>query len=88
MRDFRKLEIWKDAVAFAGKIYQLIVSFPVHEKYGLSSQMNRAVVSISSNIAEGCSRKTNIDFSRFLNMAWDHLSNSKPKSKFATRLRI
>lgn len=69
MRDFRKLDIWKEAVLFAKAVYQLTSSFPDHEKYGLSSQMNRAVVSISSNIAERCSRKTNTDFSRFLDIA-------------------
>ena len=69
MRDFRKLEIWKDSVALAKKIYQATNGFPNHEKYGLCSQMNRAVVSIPSNIAEGCSRKTTIEFSRFLDIA-------------------
>ena len=69
MRDFRKLEIWKEAVDFAKKVYQMTASFPGHEKFGLCSQMNRAVVSISSNIAEGCSRRTNTEFSRFLDIA-------------------
>ena len=69
MRDFRKLEIWGQSVAFAKRVYELTASFPSHEKYGLSSQMNRAVVSISSNIAEGCSRRTNIEFTRFLDIA-------------------
>lgn len=69
MRDFRKLEIWVDAVRFAGIIYKTTSDFPNQEKYGMVSQMNRAVVSIASNISEGCSRRTNIEFSRFLDMA-------------------
>lgn len=47
MRDFRKLEIWVDAVRFVGVIYKTISDFPNQEKYGMVSQMNRAVVSIA-----------------------------------------
>lgn len=69
MRDFRKLEIWTESVILAKKIYQVTNGFPSQEKYGMSSQMTRAVVSIASNIAEGCSRKTSLEFSRFLDIA-------------------
>lgn len=69
MRNFRKLDIWVDAVRFASMVYKATNEFPNHEKYGMVSQMNRAVVSIASNIAEGCSRRTNTGFSRFLDMA-------------------
>jgi len=88
MRDFRKSEIWKDAVAFARKIYQLTATFPVYEKYGLGSQMNRSVVSIASNIAEGCSRKSNIDFSRFLDIALGSSFELETQSKFAIKFCI
>lgn len=69
MRDFRKLEIWAESVVLAKKIYQITNGFPSQEKYGMSSQMTRAAVSIASNIAEGCSRKTSLEFSRFLDIA-------------------
>lgn len=69
MRDFRKLDIWVDAVEFATMVYSTTHDFPNHEKYGMVSQMNRSVVSIASNIAEGCSRRTNTEFSRFLDLA-------------------
>lgn len=69
MRDFRKLEIWSEAIMMTKAVYDLTSLFPVHEKYGLCSQMNRAAVSIPSNIAEGCSRRTNLEFSRFLEIA-------------------
>lgn len=69
MRDFRKLEIWTESVSLAKKIYQVTSGFPSQEKYGMCSQMTRAVVSIASNIAEGCSRKTSLEFSRFLDIA-------------------
>lgn len=69
MRDFRKLEIWKASLQMVKKVYGLTATFPAHEKYGLSSQMNRAVISIPSNIAEGCSRNSKIELARFLEIA-------------------
>ena len=50
-------------------VYELIADFPKEEKYGLRSQIARAAVSIPSNIAEGSSRKSEMDFARFLEMA-------------------
>ena len=69
MRNFRELEIWKASVLFVKTIYTLINSFPKEEKFGLTSQINRAAVSIPSNIAEGCSRTSQKDFSRFLQIS-------------------
>lgn len=69
MRDFRKLEIWHQSLIFVKLIYEITASLPAHEKYGLASQMNRSAVSVPSNIAEGCSRKTATEFSRFLEIA-------------------
>lgn len=69
MRNFRNLEIWDSAITLAKAIYILTSKLPSSEKYGLTSQMQRAAVSISSNIAEGASRKSEIDFARFLDIA-------------------
>ncbi len=69
MRDFRKLEIWQQSLGFAKKIYSTTENFPSHEKYGITSQMNRSAVSIPSNIAEGCSRKTASEFLRVLEIS-------------------
>ena len=69
MRNFRKFEIWQRAIAFTKNIYIVTNGFPDHEKFGLTSQVRRASVSIASNIAEGASRRTDIDFSRFLQIA-------------------
>jgi four helix bundle protein len=66
MRNFRDLEVWKEAIEIVKKVYTITSSFPITEKYGLVSQMNKSAVSIPSNIAEGCSRKTSIDFARFI----------------------
>ena len=63
---FEKLDVWKEAVAFVSDIYKLTKEFPRSEQYGLTSQLNRAVVSISLNIAEGQGRNSDIDFARFI----------------------
>ncbi|WP_435622592.1 four helix bundle protein [Flagellimonas sp.] len=54
---------------FCSDIYKITSSFPETEKFGITSQLRRASVSVPSNIAEGCSRKSNKDFSRFLEIA-------------------
>jgi hypothetical protein len=56
MRDFKKLDIWKNGIELVKQVYQLSGKLPSEEKFGLKSQITRAVVSIPSNIAEGCSR--------------------------------
>ena len=69
MRDFRNLTVWQKSVEFARDIYRITEQFPDKEKYGLCSQLQRAAVSIPSNIAEGSSRRTSIEFARFLDIA-------------------
>lgn len=69
MRDFKKLEIWNNGIELVKQVYKLSRSFPSEERFGLTSQITRAVVSIPSNIAEGCSRNSEIEFKRFLEIA-------------------
>ncbi|MCF8254163.1 MAG: four helix bundle protein [Bacteroidia bacterium] len=69
MRNFRKLEVWVDALDLAKDVYSFKDQLPKSEIYGLSSQLCRAVVSISSNLAEGCSRKSEKEFVRFIEIA-------------------
>ena len=69
MHRFKDLEIWKRSRKFCSDIYQITSQFPDSEKFGLTNQLRRASVSIPSNIAEGSSRKSNKDFSRFLQIA-------------------
>lgn len=69
MFNFEKLEVWQKAIAFADLVYRHTRAFPAEERFGLTNQMRRAAVSISSNIAEGCSRRSNTDFSRFIEIA-------------------
>jgi four helix bundle protein len=69
MFNFEKLDVWHKAIDFADQAYALTKSFPEHERFGLTNQMRRAAVSISSNIAEGSSRSSKSDFARFIQMA-------------------
>lgn len=65
VKSFTDLVVWKKAHTFVLKVYKITKDFPREEKYGLVNQLRRAVVSISSNIAEGFSRRTSNDKSRF-----------------------
>ncbi len=69
MRNFRNLDVYKRSVKFTKEIYIVTGNFPDREKFGLSSQLQRASVSIASNIAEGSSRRTEADFTRFLEIS-------------------
>ncbi|MFS4468206.1 four helix bundle protein [Maribacter sp. 2210JD10-5] len=66
---FKDLEIWKQSREFCSIIYTMTSCFPDSEKFVISNQLRRASVSVPSNIAEGSSRKSNKDFSRFLQIA-------------------
>ena len=69
MRNFRDLEIWKNSIELVKEIYKLTIDLPNAEKFGLISQMNRCSISIPSNIAEGCSKDSQKDFIRFLQIS-------------------
>jgi len=64
--NFRKLQLWKSSMNLTTEIYKLTRNFPESERYGLSSQMQRASVSIPSNIAEGFGRESTKELLRFL----------------------
>ena len=66
MRNFRNYDIWKNGMEIADVVYTLADSFPKYEIYALSDQVRRAAVSIPSNIAEGSSRTSEIEFARYL----------------------
>lgn len=69
MFNFEKLDVWQKAIQFADSVYNLTRGFPDEERFGLTSQMRRAAVSISSNIVEGSSRHSRDDYVRFLEIA-------------------
>lgn len=65
-RNFRNYKVWQDAVVYASYVYQVTDKMPWFEKKGLCDQLQRAVVSISSNIAEGAAKPSDADFAHFL----------------------
>lgn len=69
MFNFEKLEVWHQAIEFADLVYSNTRNFPSDERFGLTNQMRRAAVSISSNIAEGSSRNSRKEFARFIEIA-------------------
>ncbi len=69
MHKFKDLKIWQDSINLAVDIYKLTKLFPSEEKFGLVSQINRCVISISSNIAEGAGRNNPKEFRQFLGIA-------------------
>jgi four helix bundle protein len=69
MHNFKELKVWQLSRHLVKDVYDLTTDFPSNEKYGLTSQIRRCVVSIPTNIAEGCGRNTDKDFSHFLNIS-------------------
>lgn len=67
---FEKLQVWQNARISVKNIYQATSDFPKDEKYGVTSQLRRAAMSIAANIAEGMSRSTDKDKLKFLNQAY------------------
>ena len=69
MRNFRDLEVWNLSRKLVKEVYFLMKMMPDEERFGLTSQIKRSAISIPSNIAEGCAKKSNKDFSRFLEIS-------------------
>ena len=68
-RNFREYSVWKEAVGYATFVYEVTGKLPWFEKKGLCDQLQRATVSISSNIAEGAARSSDAEFAHFLDFA-------------------
>lgn len=69
MRNFRELEVWKDARKLVKDVYLITKLLPDTEKFGFVSQINRCVISIPANIAEGSAKYSQKDFVRFLQIS-------------------
>lgn len=69
MRNFKELKIWQKGFNIAVNSFKLVSTFPKDEKFGISSQITRAAVSIPSNIAEGSSRSSDKDYNRFIEIS-------------------
>ena len=86
MRDHTKLRAFELADDLAVMIYKMTRKFPKEEIYGLTSQMRRAAVSVPSNIVEGCARGSQIEYHRFLEMAFGSLRELSYQFSLAVRL--
>ena len=69
MHDYSNLQVWRRSIALCREVYRLTGSFPDDERFGLTTQMRRAAVSIPSNIAEGAAFHTSAAFKRYLRIA-------------------
>lgn len=69
MRDYRKIQAWQQADELAVAVYKVTAGFPREERYGLTSQVRRAAISVAANIVEGSARGTQKDYLHFLHMA-------------------
>jgi len=69
MKNFKQLKIWQKGFDITIKTFKLTSDFPKEERFGLSSQMTKSAVSIPSNIAEGSSRRSEKDYSRFIEIS-------------------
>lgn len=85
-RSHHQLDVWKNAMTLAETIYDITSTFPDSERFGLTSQLRRAAVSVPSNIAEGAARGSSADFIRFLYIARGSLSEVETQCQLACRL--
>ena len=70
MQDFRKVKAWQANRLLTVRIYRMTAAFPREERFGLTSQMRDAAISIGANIAEGCGRGSSADTHRFFQMSF------------------
>jgi four helix bundle protein len=88
MRPHEDLDVWKKSIDFVVEIYKMTESFPADERFGLTSQMRRASVSIPANIAEGAARQSGKEFLRFLSIAQGSTSEVETELLIAKRLGL
>ena len=70
LKNYKDLKVWQKSFYLCLEIYRITAKFPKEEKYGLTSQIRRSVVSIPSNIAEGYGKKTTMDYTRMLDISY------------------
>lgn len=86
MRPHENLDVWKKAVDLTVRIYKVTESCPRDERFGLTSQVRRASVSIAANVAEGAGRKSSREFLNFLSMAQGSASEVETELLIACKL--
>ena len=86
VRSYRDLDVWKRSYALCIQVYCASGRFPKDERFGLTAQMRRAAVSVPSNIAEGCGRRTTPDYLRSLYIAYGSICELETQILLATDL--
>ena len=86
LHSYKGLFVWQRSIELVTAVYELTEKFPKEEIYGLTAQMRRAAVSISSNIAEGRSRGTKKEFAQFLRVAYGSGAELETQLEIAQRL--
>ena len=77
MQRFTELQVWQRGHSLVLSIYRMTTGFPQNERYGLTSQVRRAALSVPTNIAEGSKRLTSQEYARFLNIAEASLAETE-----------
>ncbi len=85
---YENLDAWKESTNLAVNICQMTKTFPKEEIWGITSQLRRASISISSNIAEGSGRKSKKDFKQFVHMASGSLNEVETLLHICSRLDL
>ncbi|MCA3700207.1 four helix bundle protein [Brevundimonas sp.] len=83
---YRDLDVWKLAVDWVEAVYRATSNWPSEERFGLTSQLRRAAVSVASNIAEGAARRSTGEFLQFIGMARGSLAEAETQLLIASRL--
>jgi len=86
IRTHRDLDVWKEGIELAVKVYEIVQKFPNEEKYGLVDQIKRSAISIPSNIAEGAARNSKKEFLQFLHISLGSISELETQLIIANRL--
>lgn len=77
MRDFRKFKVWEQSHSLVLEVYKITSTSPNDERYGLTSQIRRACLSVPTNIAEVCGKRSDKEFARFLDIAFGSASEAE-----------
>jgi four helix bundle protein len=88
IKSYRELDVWKKAINLVEQVYLLTAQFPVAERYGLTSQLQRAAVSIAANIAEGYGRSHRGDYLHHLSIARGSLMEVETHLTVSVRLKL
>ncbi len=83
---YRDLDVWKLSMDWVEAIYRATTTWPSDERFGLTSQVRRAAVSVASNIAEGAARRSTGEFLQFIGMARGSLAEAETQLLIASRL--